>query len=78
VHDDGVRALVAEALDRYEAVVTPRWPALRHQVLHTDLCASNVLVDDDGRVTGIIDFGDASWSALVVDPVGVRSMATNG
>jgi 4-aminobutyrate aminotransferase-like enzyme/Ser/Thr protein kinase RdoA (MazF antagonist) len=71
VRDPEVRALVARALDRYEAVVAPRWPTLRHQVLHTDLCASNVLVDGDGRVTGIIDFGDASWSALVVDPIGV-------
>ena len=71
VPDAEVRALVAAALDRYEVVVTPRWQTLRHQVLHTDLCASNVLVDGDGRVSGIIDFGDASWSALIVDPIAV-------
>ncbi len=67
VADDEARGLVAESLDRFEAVVTPVWPSLRAQVIHTDLCASNVLVDDDGRVTGIIDFGDTSHSALVVD-----------
>jgi len=61
------RDLVTKALDRYEAVVTPVWPSLRAQVIHTDLCASNVLVDDAGQVTGIIDFGDASWTALAVD-----------
>ncbi len=71
VPDAEVRTLVAAALDRYEAVVTPRWDRLRHQVLHTDLCASNVLVDADGMVSGIIDFGDASWSAVVVDPIAV-------
>ena len=27
----------------------PIWPSLRAQVIHTDLCASNVLVDDGGR-----------------------------
>jgi 4-aminobutyrate aminotransferase-like enzyme/Ser/Thr protein kinase RdoA (MazF antagonist) len=61
------RALVRRALDRFETVVTPAWPSLRAQVVHTDLCTSNVLVDDAGTVTGIIDFGDASYSALVVD-----------
>ncbi len=71
VTDAEARDLVARVLDRFEATVTPRWPSLRAQVIHTDLCASNVLVDDEGRVTGIIDFGDASYSALIVDPVAV-------
>ena len=75
VRDAEIRDLVAAALDRYEAAVTPVWPSLRAQVIHTDLCASNVLVDGGGRVTGIIDFGDASWSALVVDAVAVLETA---
>jgi 4-aminobutyrate aminotransferase-like enzyme/Ser/Thr protein kinase RdoA (MazF antagonist) len=78
VPDAEVRVLVTSALDRYERTVTPIWPRLRAQVIHTDLCASNVLVDDDGRVTGIIDFGDASWSALVVDPVAVLETVVSG
>ncbi len=73
-----VRGLVQRALDRYERVVTPVWPTLRAQVIHTDLCASNVLVDDRGHVTGIIDFGDASWSALVVDLCAALETVTNG
>ena len=67
VRDPELRQLVAWALDRYESTVAPVWPSLRAQVIHTDLCASNVLVDDAGQITGIIDFGDASWTALVVD-----------
>jgi 4-aminobutyrate aminotransferase-like enzyme/Ser/Thr protein kinase RdoA (MazF antagonist) len=78
VRDADARGLVAQALDRYEQVVSPLWPSLRAQVIHTDLCASNVLVDDTGRVTGIIDFGDASWSALVVDLAAVLETATEG
>jgi Ser/Thr protein kinase RdoA (MazF antagonist) len=62
ISDDNLRQLVSRALDRYEQEVTPLWPTLRHQVIHTDHCASNTLVDDEGEVTGIIDFGDASWS----------------
>jgi 4-aminobutyrate aminotransferase-like enzyme len=78
VGDPEIRELVAAALDRYERVVAPVWPSLRAQVIHTDLCGSNVLVDDDGRVTGVIDFGDASWSALVVDPVAVLETVIEG
>ena len=67
VPDPRARALVTRALDRFEAMVTPIWPSLRAQVIHTDLCTSNVLVGDAGTITGIVDFGDASYSALVVD-----------
>lgn len=78
VRDAEVRGLVERALERYEREVTPTWPTLRAQVLHTDLCASNVLVDDAGRVSGIIDFGDASWSALVVDLAAVLETIAEG
>ena len=78
IRDPEARALVSAALDRFERTVTPVWPSLRAQVLHTDLCASNVLVDPAGKVTAIIDFGDASWSALVVDLAAVLETATDG
>jgi Ser/Thr protein kinase RdoA (MazF antagonist) len=78
VRDPEAQALVERALDRYEQVVTPVWPSLRAQVVHTDLDSANVLVDDAGRVTGIIDFGDASWSALVVDPAAAMVTMVEG
>jgi 4-aminobutyrate aminotransferase-like enzyme/Ser/Thr protein kinase RdoA (MazF antagonist) len=78
VPDPDVRGLVERALDRYERVVTPLWPSLRAQVVHTDLCASNVLVDEGGAVSGIIDFGDASWSALAVDLCAALETVTDG
>ncbi len=78
VPDAEVRGLVERALDRFEREATPVWPTLRHQVIHTDMCASNTLVDDAGRVTGIIDFGDASWSALVVDLAAVLETVVDG
>jgi len=78
VHSAELRELVDWALDRYQEVVTPVWPSLRHQVIHTDLCASNVLVDEEGKVTGIIDFGDASWTALAVDLASVLETVVDG
>ncbi|MGI8929202.1 MAG: aminotransferase class III-fold pyridoxal phosphate-dependent enzyme, partial [Candidatus Limnocylindrales bacterium] len=78
VHDPELRELVTAALDRYEQTVAPVWPSLRAQVIHTDMCASNTLVDEAGQVTGIIDFGDASWTALVVDLASVIESMVEG
>jgi 4-aminobutyrate aminotransferase-like enzyme/Ser/Thr protein kinase RdoA (MazF antagonist) len=61
------RELVQRVLDEYERTVAPVWPHLRAQVLHTDLTVENTLTDEAGRITGIIDFGDMSYTALVTD-----------
>jgi 4-aminobutyrate aminotransferase-like enzyme/Ser/Thr protein kinase RdoA (MazF antagonist) len=61
------RNLVERALDRFEAVVVPVWPSLRAQIVHGDMTTDNALIDDAGRITGIVDFGDMSHTALVTD-----------
>jgi 4-aminobutyrate aminotransferase-like enzyme/Ser/Thr protein kinase RdoA (MazF antagonist) len=66
--DDPVhRSLVDGVLDRFERDVVPAWPRLRSQVIHGDVTLDNALVDGRGRISGIIDFGDMSHSALVCD-----------
>ncbi len=67
IADGSARRLVEVVLDRFDDAVSPRWNHLRAQAIHSDLTADNVLADSDGRVVGIIDFGDLSYSALVVD-----------
>jgi 4-aminobutyrate aminotransferase-like enzyme/Ser/Thr protein kinase RdoA (MazF antagonist) len=67
VADQGRRRLVEDVLDRYEARVVPRWPHLRHQVAHGDFNLDNVLLDERGRISGIVDFGDTSHTAQVGD-----------
>jgi 4-aminobutyrate aminotransferase-like enzyme/Ser/Thr protein kinase RdoA (MazF antagonist) len=67
IHDGRHRDLVARVLDRFEAVVAPAWPSLRAQPVHGDLTTDNTLLDDRGRITGIVDFGDMSHSALVTE-----------
>jgi 4-aminobutyrate aminotransferase-like enzyme/Ser/Thr protein kinase RdoA (MazF antagonist) len=69
IGDADRRALVRNVFDRFEERVLPRWPGLRAQVMHGDLTLDNALLDDDGRITGIVDFGDMSHTALLADPV---------
>jgi Ser/Thr protein kinase RdoA (MazF antagonist) len=54
----GVRAALVDCLDRFDAVVRPALSGAATQVIHTDFHGENLLTDG-GRVTGILDFGDA-------------------
>ena len=67
IRDARQRALVAGVLDEFERTVTPAWPRLRAQVAHTDLSVDNTVTDDAGFITGIIDFGDMSHTALMTE-----------
>ena len=58
---------VEQVLDRYDTAIAPRWESLRAQVVHGDLNVDNAIVDDDGMICGIIDFGDMSHTALITD-----------
>jgi 4-aminobutyrate aminotransferase-like enzyme len=75
IPDESRRRLVENVLDRFEERVAPRWPMLRAQVVHGDLNLDNVLLDDRGRITAIVDFGDVAFSAQVADfAVGLASL----
>jgi 4-aminobutyrate aminotransferase-like enzyme/Ser/Thr protein kinase RdoA (MazF antagonist) len=67
IPDPAKRALVARMLDRYEERVTPRWERMRGQVVHGDFTLDNLLLDERGRIAGILDFGDCCHTALAAD-----------
>ena len=67
IRDPSQRELVRDVLDRFESSVVPIWPTLRAQVVHADLTTDNVLTDQNGAITGIVDFGDMSHTALLTD-----------
>ncbi len=68
VPDDGRRAAVRAGLARF-AALSPELRTLRRQVLHNDFSKSNLIVarDDPERLVGVIDFGDAVRTAIVID-----------
>jgi Ser/Thr protein kinase RdoA (MazF antagonist) len=60
--------LLQAQLARLIAQASPRLAALRTQLLHNDFSPDNTLISADGRrVSGIIDFGDVTVTALVND-----------
>jgi len=69
------RDLLERVLARFVERVLPAFPALRAQVIHNDLTLDNLLVDERGAVTGIVDFGDMAHTALVLDiPATLQSL----
>ncbi len=62
---DAARELLGRLVPRIETQLPP----LRHQVVHNDLNPLNILVDpgDEERVSGVIDFGDMTRTALIAD-----------
>ena len=75
ITDPSRRALLQRVMARFEERVVPALPTLRAQVIHNDLTLDNLLLDEGGRVTGIIDFGDMAHTALVLDvPATLQSL----
>ena len=63
------RTLVERTLDRFETHALAALSGLPKQPLHNDLNPHNIVVDstDHTRIAGIIDFGDMTSTARVVD-----------
>ncbi|MGI9237398.1 MAG: aminotransferase class III-fold pyridoxal phosphate-dependent enzyme, partial [Woeseiaceae bacterium] len=63
------RSEVERVLERMRDVVIPELSTLRHQVIHQDAHADNVLVDnnDTKTLSGLIDFGDLLYGTLVAE-----------
>jgi len=75
VADPARRALLDRVLERWQRNVAPALLALRAQVIHNDVTLDNLLLDDAGNVTGVIDFGDMAHTALVLDvPATLQSL----
>jgi len=62
------RTLQAKVLARFDEIVVPKIPSLRHAIIQNDANEANVLIDATrSRVTGIIDFGDCVHTCLVFE-----------
>jgi 4-aminobutyrate aminotransferase-like enzyme/Ser/Thr protein kinase RdoA (MazF antagonist) len=61
------QAMAAGVLRRFIDTVLPRLDGLRAQVIHGDLHAYNLILNDAADIVGIIDFGDMIHGPLICD-----------
>lgn len=64
IDDPHYRRLVVYFLQQYENQVVPHYADLPQGLIHGDANDYNILVSGD-QVTGLIDFGDATYSQLI-------------
>ena len=67
IDDAEKQAAVASILGRFAAEVLPRLGACPRQVIHNDANDYNVLLDAEGHVSGLLDFGDMVETFRVVE-----------
>lgn len=65
--DAGVRTAVAAHQRHFIADVLPRLSDLRAQTIHGDVHGYNLILGQDNRIAGFIDFGDMLHAPLVFD-----------
>lgn len=67
IDDAELRQQVEDVLEALEDRVLPALELLPKQVIHNDANPENVLLNDEGKVSGIIDFGDMLRAPRVVE-----------
>lgn len=72
VEDIEKKALVQEVLDAFDKEVLSKLNTFAKGIIHGDFNDQNIIVAKDGvteayKITGIIDFGDASYSCYVFE-----------
>lgn len=59
--------LLEQHMDRLQAVSQPALQNIRPQIIHNDAHTGNILTDDLGQITGVIDFGDSICAPVIQD-----------
>jgi hydroxylysine kinase len=67
VDDSDVRCEVESVLDTFVNNVSPALKTLSSQMIHNDANTENILLDSDGAVSGIIDFGDVLKAPRIIE-----------
>lgn len=67
VADDEDRRRAGHVLERFAERVAPVLAGLPAQFIHNDLNLHNLILDDQRRISGVIDFGDAVKAPVVCD-----------
>ncbi len=65
--DDRFQSRISTIFECFSTRIAPALAMLPHGVLHNDANDYNVLVNDQGRVSGLFDFGDMAWQPRICE-----------
>jgi len=78
VNSEKVRKYARAVLTRFDETVITALRALPRQAIHNDANPENILIDADGDVSGLIDFGDALKAPRIIDVATAASYLRTG
>ena len=78
IADPDSRAAATAILDRFVHEIGPVLAEAPRQVLHNDANDRNLLLDAEGRITGLVDFGDMVETARVSEVAVAAAYAATG
>jgi Ser/Thr protein kinase RdoA (MazF antagonist) len=67
INHEKTQEYARDVLVRFQDHVLPRLQALPSQAIHNDANPENILIGDDGEVSGFIDFGDSVKAPRIID-----------
>lgn len=76
IEDGDKRQAVRAILEHFTGTVLPRLETCPRQVIHNDANDYNVLLDVEGRVSGLLDFGDMveTWRVIEIAVAGAYAL----
>lgn len=76
IEDAERREAARVILERFASDVLPRLEACPRQIIHNDANDYNVLLDGEGRVSGLLDFGDMveTWRVIEIAVAGAYAL----
>ena len=68
INDKKKREVISYFINQYNINILPNNKLLRKSIIHNDFNDHNIIVDNDNKIFGIIDFGDMVYSYQAAEP----------
>ena len=68
LNDQKEREIISYFIRKYNNKIVPNYKLLRKSIIHNDCNDHNIIVDNDNKIYGIIDFGDMVHTYTAAEP----------
>jgi len=78
INDKKKREVISYFINQYNINILPNNKLLRKSIIHNDFNDHNIIVDNDNKIFGIIDFGDMVYTYTAAEPAVAIAYAVLG